>query len=101
MPKIDPQRTEKETPIRNSRGKKKKLRVGVYFSSIEEAQEFAEAAVKAGFRRGGLPIIRKKEHGWGGEVLMNGDGIAKYLKDCHRKRGGSEKILAGLKEMGG
>jgi hypothetical protein len=99
MPEIDPQQEPKETPILNSKGKRKKLRVGVYFSNIEEAQEYADAAVKAGFRRGGLPITKKKEHGWGGEVLMNADGIAKYLKDCHKMRSSMEKLQEGLKGL--
>jgi hypothetical protein len=99
MPEIDPQPEQKETPVLNSKGKKKKLRVGVYFSSIEEAQEYADGAVKAGFRRGGLPIFKKLPHGWGNEVLMNADGIARYLKDCHKKRSSMEKLQEGLKGL--
>ena len=99
MAEIDPQEQLKETPIRNSKGKRKKLRVGVYFSTIEEAQEYADAAVKAGFRRGGLPITKKKEHGWGGEVLMNGDGIAKYLKYRHKQGASMEKLQEGLRGL--
>lgn len=99
MAKIDPQTPQKETPIRNSKGLRKKLRVGVYFSSTDEAQEYADAAVKAGFRRGGLPITRKLPHGWGPEVLMNGDGIARYLKDCHKKRAGVDKMQEALKVL--
>jgi len=95
----DPQTEQKETPILNSKGKKKKLRVGVYLSSIEEAQEIAEASVKAGFRRGGLPILIKKPHGFPGEMLLNADGIGPYLWDCHKKRSAMEKLQEGLKGL--
>ena len=98
-PEIDPQKEPKETPILNSKGKKKKLRVGVYCSNIEELQELADSAVKAGFRRGGLPILIKKPHGFPGELLINADGLGPYLWDCHVKREGVEKVQEGLKRL--
>ena len=101
MEEIAPQEKAKGTP------KRKKLMVRGYPNEAL-LQELADGAAttlnpatKRPFRRGGLPILITKEHGWPGEKQANTDGIWKYLIYCHKVRGASEKIREGFATLQG
>ena len=88
-PKIAPQKEDTDSPPKKE---KTSLKARVYFQNEIEAQEIADAAAttinpKTGkpFRRGGLPLFKKKPHGWAGEVDINAKGIGPYLKHLHYK----------------
>jgi hypothetical protein len=85
--------------IEKKKKEKRKWRIKVYVNE-QELQNMADAAWEAGFRRGGLPIFKKKEHGFDGEVEINSDGISTYLKYCHKQRKALELIKEGLKGLG-
>ncbi len=52
--------------------------------------EMVLEAEKAGIRRKGLLLYTQKPHGFMEDKLANTDGIAKYLKFCHKYRKESE-----------
>lgn len=88
-PKTAPQNEGEDSPPRKE---KTSLKARIYLKDEAEAQELADAAAttinpKTGkpFRRGGLPIFKKKPHGWAGEVDINARGIGAYLKHLHYK----------------
>jgi hypothetical protein len=100
-PEIAPLEKEECTPS------KKKNMVRGYPNDLL-LQELADGAAttinpKTGkpFRRGGLLIHIKKEHGFAWERQANTDGIWKYLIFCHQDRGAVIKIKESLKILQG
>jgi hypothetical protein len=101
QPEIAPQEQGKCTPH------KKKNMVRGYPNDIL-LQKLADVASTTPnpttgkpFRRGGLPIKIKKEHGWDGEMQSNTDGIWKCMVHCTLNYADVEqvkKLLTGLKK---
>lgn len=79
--------------------KRKRYKTRVYFSTTEEAQRFADMAVKHGFRRGGLPIMKKRKHGFIGDSDINSDGIGPFMKWAAEQIDAIDKLKEGLKEL--
>lgn len=104
MEEIAPPNTPEIAPLIVKPATKKKeirkWRIKVYVNA-QELQEMADAAWEKGFRHGGLPIFKKKEHGFDFEKEINSDGISTYLKYCHKQRKALEKVKEGLSMLGG
>jgi len=89
---------EQSPDIPKQRSKNQRY-IKVYYSSTTELQLWADRAASAGFRRGGLPVLCKKPHGWAGDMVQNTDGISKYLKDCEEKVATANELSLVLKRL--
>jgi len=56
-------------------------RVSVYLNK-DELSSMAQMAERLGYRRVGLPLEVKAEHGFSNEMVSNTDGISRVLKFC-------------------
>ena len=95
MSETVPSLEEKQSP----KVRKPQRYIKVYFSDTDELQEWADRASRAGFRRGGLPILIKKAHGFAGETVYNTDGISRWFKDCAEKVAAAEELSRVLKML--